>query len=332
MSLDEFFSEDVLEWLLEEENPSVRYWALQQLQDKSRSDADVIEAQKRVMQSECVKTIMTALTKDGFWGKTDNMYEPKYRAATHTLLLLAELGAERIPEIERAIEHLFLFQRDSGHFLMNIPKTTKGRASIVKDACCLDGNILYYLLHFGYFEDERVQRLIDFQVDYYDRKNGGWKCRAFPIDSSKVVPTNCFMGRVKMLRGLSSIPDNSRTKEIRTIIDEEVEVVLENRIYKYLKNSDGTRKEKAGWKRFGFPLFYQSDILEVLDVLTLLGVRDDKMLETIDYVIENKGKDGKWLLKNSYNGKMLCDIDIKGQPSKWVTLRALRVLRRFLRA
>ncbi|MFW9886820.1 MAG: nitrogen fixation protein NifH, partial [Candidatus Thorarchaeota archaeon] len=120
------------------------------------------------------------------------------------------------------------------------------------------------------------------------------------------------------------------SKEIREIIDDEVEVILENQIFKYLKNPDGSRKEKAGWKRFGFPLFYQSDVLEVLDALTALGVKDNRMQEAIDLVIANRGKDGKWLLKNSYNGKMLCDIEVKGKPSKWITLRALRILSRFL--
>ncbi|MFW9886821.1 MAG: hypothetical protein ACFFER_01480, partial [Candidatus Thorarchaeota archaeon] len=211
MSLEELLNDEVIGWLLERENPSVRYWTLQQLQDRPGSDKDVMEAQKQIMQSECVNSILAAQTNDYFWGNPDDMYNPKYRGATHSLLILAELGAERTPEIEKAIEHLFLFQRDSGHFLGDIPKTAKGRASVVKDGCCLDGNILYYLMHFGYLDDPRVQKLIDFQVDYYDRKERGWKCRAFPIDPSKVFPVNCFMGRVKMLRGFASIPDTSKS-------------------------------------------------------------------------------------------------------------------------
>ncbi|MHA2003169.1 MAG: nitrogen fixation protein NifH [Candidatus Thorarchaeota archaeon] len=328
MSIEEFLNEDVLEWLLEEKNPSVRYWALQQIQDKPVSDTAVIESQKQIMKSECVKSILAAQTNDYFWGKPNDLYNPKYRGATHNLLILAELGAKRTTSIERAIEHLFLFQRDSGHFLIELPKTAKGRASVVKDGCCIDGNILYYLLHFGYLEDSRVKKLIGFQVDYYDENIGGWKCRAFPIDPSKVFPANCFMGRVKMLKGLASIPMKARSKSIQAIIGREIEVILENGIYKYLKNPDGGRKEKAGWKRFGFPLFYQSDVLEALDVLTSLGAKDSRMQEAIDLVISSRDKDGRWLLKNTYNGKMHCEIDVKGQPSKWITLRALRVLRR----
>jgi hypothetical protein len=185
------------------------------------------------------------------------------------------------------------------------------------------------MVHFGYADDPRVEALIDFQVDYYDTENVGWLCRAFPIDSSKVIPTNCYMGAVKVLKGLSRIPTNNLSKKVQDIIGRYVEVILENQIYKYLKNLDDTRKEKAGWKRFGFPIFYQSDVLEVLDILTELGVRDERMQESVDFVVSNRGKDGRWVLKNTFNGKMFCDIEEKGKASKWITLRALRVLKRF---
>ena len=137
------------------------------------------------------------------------------------------------------------------------------------------------------------------------------------------------MGGVKVLRALSVIPQETRDRKIKRITNQEVELVLENGIYKYLRNSDGSRKEKAGWKRFGFPLFYQSDVLEVLDTLTSLGVNDERMQDSIDLVIDSRQSNGKWLLKNSFNGKMLCEIEVKKEPSKWITLRGLRVLKRF---
>jgi hypothetical protein len=280
------------------------------------------------MASPCVKTVLKAQKGEGYWGNYNDMYNPKYSATTHTLLILAELGAKRIPKIERAIEHIFMFQRDSGHFLGDLPKTEKGKASIVKDGCCLDGNILYYLIHFGYLGDERTEKLIDFQVEYHSDDVGGWKCRAFPIDKSTVFPENCYMGGVKMLRALAKIPKAQRSGDLDRIINQEVDIIFENGIFRYLRKPDGSRKEKAGWKRFGFPLFYQSDILEVLDVLTELGVKDERMQESIDLVISSQ-QEGRWLLKNTYNGKMFCEIDEKNKPSKWITLRAARVLKRY---
>ncbi|MBE0526564.1 hypothetical protein E4H12_03055 [Candidatus Thorarchaeota archaeon] len=331
MVVEGIVSKEIIDWLLGPENPNVRYWALQQLLDKPRNHPDVIDAQTALMAFPCIKKIFAKQLKDGQWGTFDDMYLPKYTATTHTLLILAELGAKRTPNIEKAVEFMFQFQRTSGHFLKDLPKTEKGKSSIVNDGCCLDGNILYYLIHFGYLDNPRTEKLIDFQVEYHSDDVGGWKCRAFPIDKSKVIPENCYMGGIKVLKALSQIPENKRSTEITCIINKEVEVIFENGIFKYLKNADGSRKEKAGWKRFGFPLFYQSDVLEVLDILTTLGMKDDRMQDSIELVMNSRNEEGTWDLKNTYNGKMYCEIDEKNKPSKWITLRAARILNRYMK-
>ena len=314
---------------MEPSNPSVRFWAFQDLEGKDEGDPDVAESQESIMQSLPVKRILGAQSPEGQWVNPTNMYLPKYTATTHSLLILAELGAKRTPAIERGIEHMFRFQRDSGHFLINLPKGKRGRASRVRDGCCLDANILYCLNHFGYLEDPRTQHLLDFLVEYHDMKNAGWRCRAYPINPDGVSPVNCYMGAVKVLKSFAAIPEEHGRPGIRSIIEREVENVLENRVFRYLKTPDGEMKEKAGWKRFGFPLFYQSDALEVLDTLTSLGVHDERMTDAIDLVQTLKNADDRWILKNSFNGKMWCDIEVRGQPSKWITLRAMRVLKRY---
>jgi len=328
MSWKDALKAEPTEWLLEPIDPSVRFWALQHLEDKGPDHPEVQDAQDALMASAPVRAILEAQQNEGHWIHREDMYLPKYRATTHSLLILAELGARRTPAIERGLEHIFEFQRDSGHFLTQLPKTAKGRASVVKDGCCLDANILYYMSHFGYLGDPRVGRLLDFIVDYHSMEEAGWKCRAFPIDPDAVFPVNCYMGAAKTLRALSMIPPEKRTSDIEATIKREVENVLENGVYRYLRNPDGTRKDKAGWKRFGFPLFYQSDALEVLDVLTGLGVRDGRMEDALRLVLDAQGDDGRWLLKHTFNGKMWVDIDVKHQPSKWITLRAMRMLRR----
>ena len=329
MSVDSVLDAGVLDWLLEPKTPSVRFWALQDLLWLERTHPDVAAAQEAVMESAPVKAIFSAQQPESHWVTPDDMYHPKYKASTHSLLILAELGAKRTPEIERGLEHVFEFQRDSGHFLTELPKTERGRASVVKDGSCLDANVLYYMVHFGYLDDPRVQRLIEFIVDYHSIEDAGWRCRAYPINTDAVFPVNCYMGAAKTLRSLSMIPPVKRSKEIAAVIAREVENVLENCVYRYLRNPDGSRKDKAGWKRFGFPLFYQSDALEVLDTLTRLGARDERMEDAVRLVEGARGSDGRWLLKNSFNEKMWVDIDVKNKPSKWITLRAMRTLRRY---
>jgi hypothetical protein len=318
---------ETLEWLLEPNNPSVRYYTQKNLLGLDEKDTEVLTPKESIMNSDIIKTILAAQKPDGYWATEEDMYLPKYTATTHQLLILAEHGASRTSEIEKAIEQVYRFQRNSGHFLTKLPKSEKGRNSIVKDGCCFDGNVLYYLVHFGYLDDPRTQKLLEFIYDYYNKENTGWKCRAFPIDPSKVFPVNCFMGRTKMLKAFSKIPEPKRDPEMKRIIELEVEEILENGVYQYLRNPDGSRKDKAGWKKFGFPLFYQADILEIMLSLTRLGGRDERMQDSIDLILKAQQPDGTWLLKNTFNGKMFIDIEEKHKSSKWITLRALTVLK-----
>jgi len=327
MDFQQIARPEVVQWLLEPSNPSIRYWALQHFQGLSAKNTEVQTAQQSIQQSPVVKAFLDAQAPEGHWGKPNHLYANKYTATTHTLLILAEFGLPKIPTIERGIENLFTFQLNSGHFSTVLPKTARGYASTVSDTCCLDANILYYLAHFDYLEDPRTQKTIQFLVDHYDESHRGWKCRAYPINRDAVFPQECYMGLCKVLKAFSNFPSKHRTPEINHIINQLAEVIFENQIYMYLRNPDGTRKEKAGWKRFGFPLFYNSDILEVLDTLTRLGIKDSRMQEAIDLVINLQQPDGKWILKHTFNGKFHHDIEVKGKPSKWITLRALRVLK-----
>ncbi len=82
------------------------------------------------------------------------------------------------------------------------------------------------------------------------------------------------------------------------------------------------------WFKFGFPLSYTSDVLEALLALGEAGYgRDSRLNHALDLVLSKRDADGRWAMKHSLNGKMWIDIETKGQPSKWVTLRALRVLK-----
>lgn len=318
--------EKLIDWLLEEDAPSVRYWTLKDFIGLSENSSEIIEVKEDIMRSKTVKSILGAQKPEGFWVHEEDMYLPKYKATTHQLLMLAEMGAMKIPMIEKAIEHVYRFQRNSGHFLTKLPKSEKGRNSIVKDGCCFDGNVLYYLNHFEYLEDPRTNRLLDFIYDYYDEEASGWKCRAYPINPEAVFPTNCYMGSTKILKAFSMIPEKKRVSKMNDIIKREIEKILENKVYRYLRNPDGSRKDKAGWKRFGFPLFYQADLLEVMVTLTRLGIHDKRMSAPLKIIEDSMQTDGKWLLKNSFNGKMWIDIEEKNKPSKWITLRALYVL------
>ena len=319
--------EKTVDWLLGRDYPAIRYWTQRLLLDLDEDNQEVVESKQAIMSSEPVTSILAAQNPEGYWVHEEDMYLPKYKATTHQLLIMAEHGATLTPQIEKGIEQVYRFQRNSGHFLTQLPKSEKGYDSVVLDGCCFDGNVLYYLNHFGYIDDPRTVKLLNFILDYHDDENGGWKCRAYPINPEAVFPTNCYMGATKILKSFSTIPPSKRSPKMNEIIKQETEKTLENGIHRYLRNPDGTRKEKAGWKRFGYPLFYQSDILEVMTTLTRLGVKDDRMNEAVKIIRDAMQPDGRWLMKDSFNGKMWTDIEEKNKSSKWVTLRAAYVLK-----
>jgi hypothetical protein len=82
------------------------------------------------------------------------------------------------------------------------------------------------------------------------------------------------------------------------------------------------------WFKFGYPLSYTSDILEALEVLAKLGrLRDPRLADAIQFMPSKQDNDGRWKLEYTLNGRMWTDIERKGEPSKWITLRAMRILR-----
>ncbi len=145
MGWKDVLKENQTDWLLEADNPSVRYFTLRDIVGLAEDAHEVTEAKSAIMGSDIVKAILKTQKTEGYWGSETDLYLPKYSATTHQLLILAEHSASRTHEIEKAIEHVYRFQRNSGHFLTQLPKTERGKNSIVKDGCCYDGNILHYL-------------------------------------------------------------------------------------------------------------------------------------------------------------------------------------------
>jgi len=74
---------------------------------------------------------------------------------------------------------------------------------------------------------------------------------------------------------------------------------------------------------------YQDDVLEILGILTRLGCKDERMQEAVDLVVTKQNAEGRWKLENTYNGRFHTNIEMKGKPSKWITLNALSMLKRY---
>jgi hypothetical protein len=126
---------------------------------------------------------------------------------------------------------------------------------------------------------------------------------------------------------LGKVPPAARTPAVQKAIDAGAGFLLgrDPAIADYPTAYD--TKPSESWFHFGYPLAYVTDMLQNLEVLTALGYGKDARLKNgRDLLLSKRGKDGRWLMKYTYNGKMWADVETMHQPSKWVTLRALRVL------
>ena len=285
------------------------------------------------MDSKPVLAVLGKQDTGGHWGKREDFYvRSKYKGTVWSFLLLAELGADGEDErIQKAAEFIFAWSqdRDSGGFSYMGTCKNGGRHSGVLP--CLTGNMIFSLVRFGYLDDPRVGKGMDYITKYQRFDDGSEPPRKWPYTKYE----NCFgkhtchMGAAKALKALVEIPPRRRTKAMKKTLEEGAEYFLIHHIYK--RSHDLSKVSKPGWLRFGFPLMYQTDALELLDFLTGLGCRDDRMQDAVDLVVENQDEKGRWLMRNSCNGRMAASIERKGKPSKWVTLRAMKVLKRFFR-
>ena len=324
---------NTLDWLLEKRNPSVRFLTLIDVLDRPETKSEVLKAKKMVMESMLVKGILAKQNALGYWEKPKNFYRTKYKGTVWQLIILAELGASGEDEwIRKACEFILENSQDgeSGGFSIG-SNTRTGHDERLGVIPCLTGNMVWSFIRFGYLDDPRVQKGIHWITNFQRFDDGGGQApKGWPYEKWEICwgKHTCHMGVVKSLKALAEIPVGQRTKEVKSTIEQGVEFLLKHHVHKRSHNLG--RLSKPEWTKFGFPRMYQTDVLEILGILTQLGCRDDRMQEAIDLVLSKQDERGRWTLESSNNNRYHVDIEEKGKVSKWVTLKALRILKRFV--
>jgi hypothetical protein len=324
---------DPTEWLLEEENPSVRYFTLRDILGKPEEDAAVRAVKQEIMERGLVREILEIQQESEYIQKFPRFYTDKYKGLVWQLIVLSELGAGINPQIKEQCEYLFEHShepKDGGFSMHGSAKLGGGR--ITEVIPCLTGNMVWCLIHFGYLDDPRLQKSIDW-ITRYMRFNDGIEIapQVPPYDRYEVCwgKHTCHMGVVKALKALSVIPEERRTAEINDTIHEAAEFILIHHIYKRSHNLN--KVSKPGWLKFSFPLMYQTDTLEILDILTKLGINDGRMDDAVHIVLAKQDDKGRWKVESTNNSdRLLIPIGQKDEQSKWLTLRAMRVLKRYM--
>ena len=325
---------DPLNWLLEPEDPAVRHLALRQLCDRQADDPDVVESRQAGMATDPIAAILAAQQTNGYWEKPGPGYATKYRGTVWQLIFLDQLGADPDdPRIRRACDYVLAHsQAENGGF---------GASGAVGDKApppsyvihCLTGNLLRALLGFGWGDDPRVARAIDWQAraitgNGVTRWYASGTCGpGFACAANERLP--CAWGAIKAIGGLARIPAAARSLEVSRAIDAAAEFLLSRdpAVADYPAGWGNTRPN-GSWFKLGFPSGYVTDVLQNLEVLAELGYgRDPRLANATDWLLAKQDALGRWKNQYAYNGKTWVDIDCQGRPSKWVTLRACRFLR-----
>ena len=305
----------VIDWLLEEDQPSIRFQTLTQLLDKPETDLEVKETRSLIPKRGWAESILNKQRPDGYWETSENLYRPKYQTTHWQLEVLSDLGVTAAnPGVKKACE-LFFAKRS---------KPDGGFGGGETSHFCGTGNAARMLVRFGYADDARVKSAYDWLVEK-QRKDDGWNC--FP---GRYSTLDCW----EALAAYAALPREMWTRDIRRSVERGAEFYLSHELWRQ------GRKRYEPWFRFHYPWHYYYDLLVGLDTLTALGYADDPRLKTALKILREKRRpDGRWLidavhpdipLEANYAepGAKPLIIEEPGEPSKMLTFLALRVLKR----
>jgi len=313
-------SKSVLNWLLEESQPSVRYLTLTQLLGRSEGDTEVRSVKQKVAKVGWAADILANQAPEGWWVDGESFYTPKYLSANWMLLILADLGLTKAdPGIAKACEAWIMrFAKRNGGF-----GADGWRASHL----CIVGNTARALVNFGYVDHPKVRSAFEWMVKN-QAKLGGWSCFGSGRNLDSWEPMSAF----------AVYPRQKWTKGMKLAVEKGAEFFLQRELHK-----QGPRYPP--WYRFHYPNHYYYDILVGLDFMTALGYGEDPRLKfALSLLKKKRRRDGRWNLDAVHPdvGGGMADwyrrhpkhkptpftLEAPGKPSKMITLTALRVLRR----
>jgi hypothetical protein len=319
---------DSLAWLLEPDTPEVRYLALRDLLGRidPQSYADAHK-------SGPIACVLDAMDPAGYWVEPGPGYNPKYRSTVWSIVLLAQLGAsvEQDERIRKACDYLMEHAlTPNGQF------SASGSPSGTAD--CLQGNLCWALLELGY-DDPRLEKAFDWMARTVTGEPGPLEAGQAPMRyyAGKCGPTfacgsndrlPCAWGGVKVLMALGKWPKERRTRVIERAIRHGVEFFLGVEPASAAYPTGYSAKPSQNWWKFGFPVFYVTDLLQLVEALAALDYGNDpRLANAVALILGKQDQNGCWALDYDYAGKTWLDFGAKKLPNKWVTLRALRVLK-----
>jgi hypothetical protein len=298
----------IIRWLLGGD-PAIRWQTLRDLTDASN---DQVERERERVATEGWGARLLALQdQSGKW--SGGFYGPKWISTTYTMLLLRRLGLPPKNSQARQACQILLdngFYHDGG---------INYSASATNSETCITGMILSILAYFQY-EDDRIHAIAEYLLSQ-QMLDSGWNCQSY-----KGATHSSFHTTISVLEGLREYekfqPQN--VEKIQQAQASGREFLLIHRLFKSHRTG---KLVKSSFTRFSFPPRWYYDILRALDYFQeCRAEQDDRLADAIEIVLKRRTKEGKWVLQNKHPGRTFFEMEKVGEPSRWNTLRALRVL------
>lgn len=305
----------VHQWLLDSD-PSIRW---QVMRDLVGAPADEVTAERARVATEGAGARLLALqASDGRWGGV--AWNHGWDSTMHSVMLLREMGLD--PESAEAVRALRLVNDQVTWKGCGPPECDGNRFFDGETEPCINGQVAAVGAYFGQDVRGLFDRLLAEQLP-----DGGWNCEAENGSThSSFNTTICVLEALLECERAGEGSPQVTAARLRG-----QEYLLERRLLR--RRSTGElierdRKSGAAWASFAFPTWWHYDVLRGLDYLRLADVTpDERMAEAIELVESKRDADSRWPLEKQYPGKMPVEMDEgEGRPSRWNTLRALRVL------
>jgi hypothetical protein len=308
----------VMPWLLDSD-PSIRW---QVIRDLIGSPAEEVAVERaRVATAGAGARLLSLQAADGRWGGA--AWSRGWNSTMHVLMLLRDLGID--PASDQARRAIDLV-RDRVTWKGCGPRECEANAFFEGEIePCINGQVAAVGAYFGQDVRGLIARLLAEQLP-----DGGWNCEA--ASGSKRSSFNTTICVLEAL--LAYQRAGGGTQEIIEARLHGQEYLLERRLFRRRSTGEIIDRDRKGgleWTRLAFPTWWHYDVLRGLEYLCSAGITyDERMAETIELVESKRDGDGLWPLETRYPGVMPVEIDKgEGRPSRWITLRALRVLNWF---
>lgn len=297
-------------WLLEGD-VSIQYQVYRDLLGVEREDL-----RKRIEQEGWGRAFLAQRHAEGHWRKS--YYQPKWTSSHYTLLDLRNLCIAPNNALIRASIDQIAATRKVSDGGINPAKTTQD------SDVCVNGMFLNYAAYFETAED-KLASIVDFILSQR-MKDGGFNCRL----NRSGARHSSLHSTLSILEGIASYISNGYTYKIEELkIAEEAALAFILHHQLYLSDRTGAIIHKD-FVKFHYPYRWRYDILRALDYFQSAQVEwDDRMQAAITHLLNKKTKDLRWKLAAKYPGQVHFEMEKAGKPSRWNTLRALRVISHF---